>query len=64
MHEGDALLIEKLSEVDFAKPYDRKTPLTAADLLNDRVLPFYEEHCAIPLQRAAQTRQIRNQLRK
>jgi transposase InsO family protein len=29
---------------------DRKTPLTAADLLNDRVIPFYEEH-AIPLQR-------------
>ncbi len=27
-----------------AKLYDRKTPLTAADLLNDRVLPFYEEH--------------------
>jgi len=30
--------------VAFAKLYDRKTPLTAADLLNDRVLPFYEEH--------------------
>jgi transposase InsO family protein len=24
--------------------YDRKTPITAADLLNDRVLPFFEEH--------------------
>jgi hypothetical protein len=23
--------------------YDRKTPLTAADLLNDRVIPFYDE---------------------
>ena len=23
---------------------DRKTPITAADLLNDRVLPFFEEH--------------------
>ena len=33
-----------------AKLYDRKTPLTAADLLNDQVIPFYEEH-AIPLQR-------------
>ena len=31
-------------------PKDRKTPLTAADLLNDRVIPFYEER-AIPLQR-------------
>jgi hypothetical protein len=27
------------------KLYDRKTPITAADLLNDRVLPpFFEEH--------------------
>ena len=24
--------------------YDRKTPITAADLLNDRVLPFFDEH--------------------
>jgi hypothetical protein len=24
--------------------YDRKTPITVADLLNDRVLPFFEEH--------------------
>ena len=28
----------------FAKLYDRKTPLTAADLLNDRVVPFFAEH--------------------
>lgn len=28
----------------FAKLYDRKTALTAADLLNDRVIPFFEEH--------------------
>ncbi len=28
----------------FAKLYDRKTPITAADLLNDRVVPFYDEH--------------------
>ena len=27
-----------------------KTPITAADLLNDRVLPFYDEH-GIPLSR-------------
>ena len=33
-----------------AKLYDRKTPITAADLLNDRVLPFFEEQ-AIPLNR-------------
>jgi transposase InsO family protein len=30
--------------VGFAKLYDRKTPITAADLLNDRVLPFFAEH--------------------
>jgi hypothetical protein len=27
-----------------AKLYDRKTPLSAADLLNDRVVPFYDQH--------------------
>lgn len=32
----------------FTKLYDRKTPLTAADLLNDRVVPFFDEH-DIPL---------------
>jgi hypothetical protein len=30
------------------KLYNVKTAITAADLLNDRVLPFYEEH-GIPL---------------
>src|SRR6202035_5149187 len=32
----------------FAKLYDRKTALVAADLLNDRVIPFFDEH-QIPL---------------
>jgi transposase InsO family protein len=36
--------IDTYSKVSFAKLYDRKTPVTAADLLNDRVLPFFEEH--------------------
>jgi transposase InsO family protein len=27
-----------------AKLYDRKTPITAAEILNDRVVPFYDEH--------------------
>jgi len=27
-----------------AKRYTSKTPITAADLLNDRVLPFFAEH--------------------
>jgi transposase InsO family protein len=40
--------IDTYSKVAFAKLYDRKTPLTAADLLNDRVVPFFDEH-EIPL---------------
>jgi transposase InsO family protein len=42
--------IDTYSKVATAKLYDRKTPLTAADLLNDRVVPFFEEH-EIPLSR-------------
>jgi len=42
--------IDTYAKVGFAKLYDRKTPLTAADLLNDRVLPFYEAH-HLPLMR-------------
>jgi len=34
--------IDTHAKVAFAKLYDRKTALTAADLLNDRVLPFYD----------------------
>ena len=36
--------IDTYSKVAFAKLYDRKTPIVAADLLNDRVLPFFEAH--------------------
>ena len=36
--------IDTYAKVAFAKLYDRKTPITAADLLNDRVLPFFEDH--------------------
>ena len=42
--------IDTYAKVAFAKLYDRKTPITAADLLNDRVLPFYDEH-GVVLQR-------------
>ena len=42
--------IDTYAKVAFAKLYDRKTPITAAELLNDRVLPFYAEH-DIPLLR-------------
>jgi transposase InsO family protein len=36
--------IDTYSKVAFAKLYDRKTPITAAELLNDRVMPFFEDH--------------------
>jgi transposase InsO family protein len=42
--------IDTYAKVGVAKLYRDKTPITAADLLNDRVLPLYEEH-GIPLQR-------------
>jgi len=42
--------IDTYAKVAFAKLYDRKNALVAADLLNDRVLPFFEEH-EIPLLR-------------
>jgi len=35
--------IDTYTRVAFAKLYDRKNALVAADMLNDRVLPFYEE---------------------
>jgi transposase InsO family protein len=43
-------LIDTYSKVAFAKLYTEKTPITAADLLNDRVVPFFDEH-GIPLSR-------------
>src|SRR5947208_10917082 len=36
--------IDTYAKVAFAKLYDRKTPITAAEILNDRVLPFFEDH--------------------
>ena len=36
--------IDTYAKVGFAKLYTTKTPITAADLLNDKVLPFYEKH--------------------
>jgi transposase InsO family protein len=42
--------IDTYSKVAFAKLYDRKHAITAADTLNDRVLPFFEEH-QVPLLR-------------
>jgi len=42
--------IDTYSKVAFAKVYDRKNALVAADTLNDRVLPFFQQH-EIPLLR-------------
>jgi transposase InsO family protein len=42
--------IDTYTKVAFAKLYDRKNALVAADLLNDRVLPFFEEN-DVPLLR-------------
>ncbi|SNT27127.1 MULTISPECIES: IS481 family transposase [unclassified Azospirillum] len=36
-------VIDTYSKVAFAKLYDRKTPITAAEILNDKVIPFFEE---------------------
>ena len=35
--------VDTYSKVAMAKLYTTNTPITAADLLNDRVLPFFEE---------------------
>jgi len=42
--------VDAYSRVAFAKLYTTKTPITAADLLNDKVLPFFEDH-ALPMLR-------------
>lgn len=36
--------IDTYSAVGFAKLYTAKVPATSADILNDRVLPFFESH--------------------
>ena len=36
--------IDTYSKVAFAQLYCTKTPITAADLLNDKVLPFFSDH--------------------
>lgn len=42
--------VDTYSKVAFAKLYDRKNAITSADLLNDKVVPFFEEQ-KIPLLR-------------
>jgi transposase InsO family protein len=36
--------VDTYSKVAFAKLYITKTPITAADVLNDKVLPFFDQH--------------------
>jgi transposase InsO family protein len=36
--------VDTYSKIAHCKLYTTKTPITSADLLNDRVLPFFEEH--------------------
>lgn len=36
--------VPKACKVAFCKLYTTKTPITAADALNDKVLPFFEQH--------------------
>ncbi len=36
--------VDTYSKVAFAKLYTMKTPITAADTLNDKVLPFFQSH--------------------
>src|SRR5690242_2108647 len=42
--------IDTYAKVAFAKLYDRKNALVAADMLNDRVVPFFDQH-ELPLLR-------------
>jgi transposase InsO family protein len=42
--------VDTYAKIAFAKLYTTKTPITAADLLNDKVLPFFIEH-KLPLLR-------------
>ena len=37
-------VIDTYSKLGFAKLYEAKTPISAAEMLNDRVLPFFDEH--------------------
>lgn len=48
-------VIDPSSQVAFAQLYDRKTSLTAADLLNAQGVPFFATH-AVPLSRILRAR--------
>src|ERR1700690_2853052 len=44
--------IDSCTKIAFAGLYDRKARIIAADLLHDRVLPFYAPRCAAPRARS------------
>lgn len=48
-------VIDTCSKVAFANLYDCKTPTTAAEVLNDRVIPFFGEH-EVPISRMSTDR--------
>ena len=43
-HIYQQTVIDTYSKIGFAELYDRKNALVAADMLNDRVIPFFEQH--------------------
>jgi hypothetical protein len=43
-HIYQQTFIDTYSKVAFAKLYDRKNALVAAEMLNDKVVPFFEQH--------------------
>ena len=43
-HIYQQTFIDTYAKIAFVKVYDRKNALVAADLLNDRVVAFYEQH--------------------
>ena len=43
-HIYQQTFIDTYSKVAFTKLYDRKNALVAADMLNDQVVPFFDEH--------------------
>jgi hypothetical protein len=43
-HIYQQTFIDTYAKVAFTKLYDRKNALVAAELLNDKVVPFYEQH--------------------
>ncbi len=43
-HIYQQTVIDTYSKIGFAKLYNRKNVLVAADMLNDMVIPFFEQH--------------------